>query len=520
MNDDEEANKQQGSASMDDLSKKRHHEEEEDEEEEDEGDSSNNEEDDEDDSDVERRKAEYEKMRQERINRNQQLLETLGLKQTIALSLTPTKPSNNSQVFDESGADMASPKKTKKRKKEPPETSRTSSRISTNKRKSSYKEQEEMGGKKLEEEILALVIKRAKGRMQQAKFLSELHKRFPKEIMMEKLENLPKPSAESVEYINEFLVPILYNVTYEDDEYLAYLCAGPEKAVKNLVLAFNAAVVSNYTMNFSLLISVFTNITSRSKKLLVLQTIDLYSVIDSTDVPVYEFLYLLRNIVLSDTPGKRTNEWFSKKKSRETMAGVLGGILTRLQNETDRKSECYSLFIEVCAILSRDKLTSQIVKDTLKSSQLISVLEMQINAPTLPKDVLTSVYLCSHIPLANDKEEKKLLKLAKQNRSLFQDTIPDNPWIDFSFIEDLLNSSTNRYVALGVLAFDGCYDVLDATFYTLKNLLTSEEVANAIENVNDTEIKTIYLDLVEKVKHYKEEDDEEEGEEPKEESQE
>lgn len=408
-------------------------------------------------------------------------------------------------------------KKTKKRK-EPPETIRTSSRISTNKRKSSYKEQEEMGGKKLEEEILALVLKRAKGRMQQAKFLSELHKRFPKEIMIEKLENLPKPSAESVEYINEFLVPILYNVTYEDDEYLAYLCTGPEKAVKNLVLAFNAAVASNYTMNFPLLISVFTNITSRSKKLLVLQNIDLYSVVDNTDVPLYEFLYLLRNIVLSDTPGKRTNEWFSKKKSREIMTSVLGGILTRIQNEADRKSECYSLFIEVCAILSRDKSASQIVQDTIKSSQLISLLEMHIDATILPTAVLSMVYLCAHIPLANDKEEKKLLKLAKQNRSFFQETIPDNPWIDFSFIEDLLSSSGERYIALGVLAFDGCYDVLDATFYTLKNLLTSAEVANAIERVNDSEIKTIYSNLVEKVNHYKEDEEEEEGvSEPKEE---
>jgi len=391
---------------------------------------------------------------------------------------------------------------------------RTSSRISTNKRKTSYHEQEELSGRQLEDEILSIVIKRAQGKIPKAKFLTQLHAQFPKEIMIEKLVNLTKPtSRETITYINEFLLPVMYNVTYEDDEYLAQLAQAPDKAIKNLVLAYNAAVASNLPVeefSYPFIVSVFTNISSRGMKATILQNIDLLSVIDNPNVPLLEFLYLLRNIVLSDT-GKATNEWLGRKKKRQTVTSTLIGILKRIPDEREKHSECYQLLLEVCAILSRDSNSKQVVLDSISTSDIFDILKKEIDSNMLAHATLTSLYLFAHIPLSEPSYEAKLLALVKANMKFFKDCITDLPWLDFIYIESLLTSESETMRILGVMAFNGCYDYLDVTFHTLKDLLFSEGVKAAIDNTSDKAIQTIYHDLTEKVKNEKE-DEEEEGE--------
>ena len=362
----------------------------------------------------------------------------------------------------------------------------------------------------MEEEILALVVKRSQGKIQKPKFLAQLHDRFPKEIMIEKLFNLTKPqSEETVEYINEFLIPIMYHVTYEDEEYLSHLCDASEKVIKNLLTAYNSAVANNYTMNYALIISVFTNITSRSKKSIVIQNIDLMSAIENEQVSLPDFLYLLRNIILSDT-GKKINEWFNKKKNRQTMSTLIASLFDRVAKETERQGECYSVLIEACAILSRDPTSLPIVSETVTPASILSYIETKIDDLVLVSNsVLSALYMLSYIELENEKEEKILLQMVLDNYATFDTCIEHGlPWFDFIFIEKLLSSEKSNVVIMGILAFEGCYKFLDNTFHILKELLSSEKVKEIVSQSTEPKIKKVFGDLVDKAST-EESDDEE-----------
>ncbi|KAL9643818.1 hypothetical protein ABK040_013232 [Willaertia magna] len=450
---------------------------------------------------------EYHKARLQRIQRNKALLEGLGLNQPIAKALTPIKPSASSSVFDNDGtANTPNTEEKKKRKKAPASTERRSSkRISSNKRKTDFKEQETLSKEKLEAKMKELVKGRARGRITKEKFISQLHDILPKEIIVEKLANLQKISSnETLEYANQVLLPIVYYATYEDQEYLDQLCEkGSEKAIKNLVVIYNTATSKNYELNFSFLLGILTNITSKCYRTYILQAMDIFSVLDVSSVPLLDYLYLLKNLALNDI-GK-TNEWFFKKKNKKNVTNLLKNLLIRIgkEEEEQTKIELYSLFLESLAILSRDENSKEITVGAIQSSDNLFEIISKLKGDQLPTIILISLYIFTYIPL-NEENVKDFVLIVKKRADQFSQAVEYLPWLDFKFIQNLLESENENDLILGAFAFKGCFDYLDVTYHDCKPLITSDKLKKHLTNNN---LNYLYEELIEKCQQEEEGDD-------------